>query len=285
MIDREGIPALQYMTGRGIALIGAYDSGAAIAKGEAWAATFTADYAIISALLAGQDSRAKGKINRFYFIPQTAGLLCLDIDRKNGKDGIQEFYSFCERAGKPRHLLPAIFRDLPQSFPCYVSTPSGGYHLYFKYTGGKVQKKLLAPDTPAVEIKQGAPGLTVPGSYKGGRPYVLHGDIDAAPPLPAFILESLVPPKPQAPAYRPATDVKKEWGRPSWDKIKEWTETDGNFSGRNDKAFSYAVHARNHGWTERDTLDQLRGEPSLDGLPETEIITAARSAYSKGKTA
>jgi hypothetical protein len=277
--------ALEYITGQGMPMIGAYDTGATIAKGEAWAAAFTASLETLAALRGGKDSRAKGiQIQRFYFIPQAAGLLCLDIDRKNGKDGTAEFYRYCETHGKPRALLPAILRDLPESFPCYTSTPSGGYHLYFKYTGGKVQKKLLAPDTPAVEIKQGAPGLTAPGSYKEGRPYVLHGNIEDAPQLPAFILETLAAAKPKAaPAYIPAGKQKKEWGRPSWDKIREWTEQDGNYSGRNDKAFSYAVHARNHGWTASETIDQLRGEPGIEGLPETEIITAVKSAYSKGR--
>ena len=70
---RKGIEALAYMTGKGIALIGAYESGAAIASGEAWAPAFTADMKIINALRAGTDSRANGSINRFYFLPQAAG--------------------------------------------------------------------------------------------------------------------------------------------------------------------------------------------------------------------
>jgi hypothetical protein len=281
---REGLAALEYMAALRIPMIGAYDSGAAIAKGEAWGAAFTADMKIITALRGGEDIRAKGiKIQRFYFLPQAAGFFCLDIDRKNGKDGISEFYQYCEQQGKPRALLPAILRDLPESFPCYVSTPSGGYHLYFRYAGGKAPRKLLSPDTPGVEIKQGAPGLTAPGSYKEGKPYVLHGDISGAPQLPAFIVATLQPPQPKAAAYRPADNPRKEWGRPSWDKIREWTEQDGNYSGRNDKAFSYALHARNHGWSESETIDQLRGEPGLDGLPDTEIETAVHSAYNKGR--
>jgi hypothetical protein len=275
------------MTGKGIKLIGAYPSGATIAKGEAWAAAFTTDMNIINTLRAGEDGRAKGmKVERFYFIPQAAGLLCLDIDRKNGKDGIEEFYAWAEKtAGKPRHLLPAIFRDIPASFPVFVETPSGGVHLYFRYSGGKPRGKLLSPDTPAVEIKQGPPGLTSPGSYKNGKPYILRGDIGQAPPLPAFILAEIEPQKAKTAAYVPRAETKKEWGKPSWDKIREWTEADGAGAGRNDRAFNLARHARNHGYTESETMASMRGETYLDGLPEKEIETAVHSAFSRGKTA
>jgi hypothetical protein len=281
----EGKEALAYMAGKGIALIAAYDSGATIAGGAERAAAFTTDMSIIDGLRAGTDSRAKGRINRFYFIPANAGLLCLDIDQKNGKDGIQEFYAWAERAGKPRHLLPRFLQDLPDNFPCYVQSPSGGLHLYFSYSGGKVQKKPLSPDTPGVEIKHGEPGLTSPGSYKNGNPYILHGELDTAPPLPAFILAAIEPPKLRAVAYIPKQPDKKDWGKPSWEKIRDWTETDGAGAGRNDRVFNLARHARNHGYTEAETLSAMRGEPSLDGLPEKEIETAVHSAYTKGKTA
>jgi hypothetical protein len=279
----EGLQALKYMTAHGIPLIGAYDTGATIAKGEAWASAFTTDMKIINALRAGKDCRANSRITRFYFLPQTAGLLCLDIDRKNGKDGIAEFYAWAERAGKPRILLPRILQDIPANFPCYVSTPSGGLHLYFSYAGVKIQNKPLSPDTPGVELKHGAPGLTSPGSYKNGTPYILHGDIENSPPFPAFILAAIEGPKPKAPAYQ--THAKKEWGKAPWDKIREWTEADGPGAGRNDRAFHLARHARNHGYTETEALAAMRGDPYLDGLPEKEIETAAHSAFSKGKTA
>jgi hypothetical protein len=284
---REGLEALEYMTGKGIALIGAHDNGATIAKGEeARTAAFTTDMKIINALWDGVDNRAKGKsITRFYFLPQAAGLLCLDIDRKNGKDGIEEFYLWAEQAGKPRHLLPRNLQDMPHNFPCHVSTPSGGYHLYFSYQGAKLQKKPLSPGTPAVEIIHGAPGLVSPGSHKNGLPYILHGEIENAPPFPAFILASIEPPGQTAAVYIPHAPCKKEWGKPSWDKIREWTEIDGTGAGRNDRAFNLARHARNHGYTEAETLEAMRWEPSLDNLPEKERISAVQSAFSKRKTA
>jgi len=272
------------MTGKGIPLIGVYNSGATIAKGESWASAFTTNMGIINALRTGLDNRVKTMITRFYFLPQSARLLCLDIDLKNGKDGIKEFYTWAETvAGKPRHLLPHFLQNIPDYFPCYVKTPSGGLHLYFSYTGEKIQKKTLTPDTPAVEIKHGAPGLTSPGSYKNGIPYVLYGEIENAPRLPPFILAAIELPKKKAPTYIPYNQQKKEWGKPSWDKIKEWTEIDGAGSGRNDKVFHLACHARNHRYTEAETISALHGEISLDGLPEREIETTVKSAFSKRK--
>jgi hypothetical protein len=247
---------------------------------------FTTDFREIAALMAGKGNReglARGTaIERFYFIPANSGLLCLDIDRK---DGIVELYAWAERTGKPGHLLPRFLQDLPANFPCYVQTPSGGLHLYFSYSGGKVQRKTLSPETPGVEIKHGAPGLTAPGSYKNGTPYILYGDLETAPPLPAFILAAIELPKPQAAVYIPQPQRKKAWGKPAWDKIREWTEMDGTGAGRNDRAFHLACHARNHGYTEAETVDALRGEPCLDGLQVKEIETAVHSAFSKRKIA
>ena len=113
----------------------------------------------------------------------------------------------------------------------------------------------------------------------------MHGEIENAPPLPAFILAAIEPPKKKAATYIPQRNEKKEWGKSSWEKIREWTEADGAGAGRNDKAFNLARHARNHGYTEAETLAAIRGEPSLDGLPEKEIETAVHSAFSRGKTA
>ncbi len=276
---RQGINALQYLTEQGIPLIGVYQSGAMIAEQKP--ESFTTDPAEILSLAEGRgdkNGRARGTpIERFYFIPKDAGLLCLDIDRKNGKDGIAEFYAWAERNGKPRHLLPRFLQDIPNNFPCYVSTPSNGYHLYFRYTGSLIPKKPLAPNTPGVEVKHGKPGLTAPGSYKNGQPYTLHGSLENTPDLPAFLLAGFKIPAPARAVYLPAQ--KKDWGKPSWEKITEWTEKDGAGAGRNDRAFNLARHARDHGYTETETLEAIRFDSGLDGLPEKEILSAVRSAF------
>jgi hypothetical protein len=58
-----------------------------------------------------------------------------------------------------------------------VQTPSGGFHLYFKYNGLEVKLRELAP---GVEIKEWQ--ITCPGSRRENNGvYVLHGDLNAAP--------------------------------------------------------------------------------------------------------
>ena len=183
---RERLAALKYMADLRIPLIGAYSSGAMIDKQEP--ENFTTDKAEIAALMAGKGNkkgRAKGiKIQRFYFIPEAAGLLCLDIDRKPGKvDGLKELYKLF-----PKDTLPRALQDIERFFPCYVKTPSGGYHLYFKYSGKHIPKIDLCPE---VEVKHGKPGLTAPGSRKENGDYVLYGVIKDAPPLYGIIIDRI----------------------------------------------------------------------------------------------
>jgi len=122
-------------------------------------------------------------IERFYFIPAETGLLCLDIDRKPGKpDGLQELYRLF-----PRDTLPRELANIDR-FPCHVTTPSGGYHLYFRYDGPPIKKTDLAPE---VEVKHGRPGLTAPGSRKGNGSYILHGELEDAPPLYGIIIDRI----------------------------------------------------------------------------------------------
>jgi hypothetical protein len=184
---RRGMEAIEYMVKQGIPLIGVYQSGVMIAEQKP--ENFTLDPIEIAALIRGngnKQGKAKGTpINRFYFIPQDAGLLCIDIDRKEGKkDGLKELYKLF-----PKDTLPRGLQDIERFFPCYVSTPSGGYHLYFRYNRETIRKCDLCPE---VEIKHGRPGLTAAGSRKENGEYVLHGDIADAPPLYGIILDRIL---------------------------------------------------------------------------------------------
>jgi hypothetical protein len=285
-----GLEALQHMTAHGIKLMGAYESGAGINRARIegdYDAAFTNDLAEIKALMAGLGDtagRAQGtKITLFRFIPGLYDFLCLDIDRghSDGVDGLAELYRFFDSIGKTKENLPPVLRELPQSFPCYVTTPSGGFHLYFKYRGPKSWG--LFANVRGVEIKHMKPGLTAPGSRKASGEYVLYGSLEAAPLLPAFIKNRLTLPKEERPpGYIGPGREKKKYGAASWEKIREWVDTDGSYAGRNARAFAFAVKARTHGWEKTDTLRALRMEPSVEGLPETEYISVVNSAYSKG---
>jgi hypothetical protein len=217
--------------------------------------------------------------------------LVLDIDRNHadGGDGLLNLYRHLENIGKPKTLLPAYMADIGKGrFPFYTQTPSGGLHLYFRYVGKYITGS-LAPD---VELKN----LQVSAGWKPGaghtpRPYILHGEIEDAPLLPAFILEKITPlkadgPGRDSPAYRPSWAEKKgsgAWGRPSWALIVEWTDKDNRAgAGRNNRAYSLALHAATHDWPKEDTLQNLENEPSIEGLPYAEIKSVVNSAYKKG---
>jgi hypothetical protein len=281
------IQALEYFTKRGIKLIGVYESGAMICRTRVdgdYDNSFTDDIPEIKALIAGMGDaagRAQGKkIELFRFIPGDYDFLCLDIDRghADGVDGLKELYTFFDSIGKTKENLPPVLRNLPESFPCYVSTPSGGFHLYFKYRGPKSHG--LFANVRGVEIKHMRPGLNAPGSRKPKGEYILFGDLDNAPMLPAFIKNRLTLPKEERPPeYIGPGREKKKYGAASWEKIKEWVDIDGSYAGRNDRAFALALKAKTHKWEKPDTLRALRMEPSIEGLPETEYISVVNSAY------
>jgi hypothetical protein len=244
MKGKEGCEALCEYLRSGIHLIGVYDNGATIAKGDEYDKAFTCDLPIIENLWLGNDKRTNGQeIRRYYFKPKAVGLICLDIDCKNGKDGISEFYNFCRTRGKSKEQLPKMLQELRNNFPCFVKTPNGCYHLYFKDRGEREGKITHLPNTPAVEVK--TKQLTAAGSFKDGKPYVLYGDISAAPLLPIFIENVIfntetmkknpneirvLLQKQKGKQRIKSSQQKKDLGKPSWDKITEWTENDNSLN-------------------------------------------------------
>jgi hypothetical protein len=100
-------------------------------------AAYTAD---IQAVKAAWERRAR----RFKAFVR-GRFLAIDIDRHPGKaDGLETFYRLF-----PRETLPEELKDIPGSFPCYVLTPSGGYHLYFRYDGPELKVRELAAERVA----------------------------------------------------------------------------------------------------------------------------------------
>jgi hypothetical protein len=257
----EGVAAVKHFTEHGIPIKDFYAKGADTDR-----TTYSTETLL-----------EHGKKYKIYL---SRRFLCLDIDRKpkdieregNRGDGLQNFHAWLESIGKTRELLPSYLRSIENgNFPCYMETPSGGLHLYFKYKGSTVSGALC----PHVEIKT----VQLSAGYKDGKPYVFIGDIDKAPNLPMFIRGRLPVVEKQTPRFIPLQQS-KQYDKSAWEKIVEWTDADskGN-DGRNEYAFSLAVHAKTHQWTENETLEALQHEPRIDGLPETEIISAVKSAY------
>jgi hypothetical protein len=61
-----------------------------------------------------------------------------------------------------------------------------------------------------------------------------------------------------------------------------WTDKDNRAgAGRNNRAYSLALHAASHDWSEEDTLTALQAEPSIGDLPVSEITSVVNSAYKR----
>jgi hypothetical protein len=286
----EGLAAIREILLAGANVIGAFSSGAFIAKGDDFHAAFTADTETVKALMEGRgdkQGRAKGSyIERFRFCPAPAGMLCLDIDRghENERDGLAEFYSMFEKAGTPRAALPSMLRDIEAgSFPVYTSTPRGGFHLFFRYQGPEVKKGLLAPN---VEIFHANAYLTAPGSRKDGKPYILHGSLAAAPDVPPIIGRRL----PKSKAETPKKAVfsfghEKKKGIPDMDQIAAWAEQDKSYSGKNELCHEIALRAARDGYNynAEEVITFLQHYPHTSG--HSQIRDAVLSAFRyMGKT-
>ena len=130
----------------------------------------------------------KFPVRRFSFLPAQAGLICIDVDVKNGVNGIEEMRKFADKIGL----------DLKETFnkTTHVKTPNGGYHFYFKYPHGP-NEKFKNELCPGVEIKAGKRALTAAGSTKTieingkkyQRLYKMIGKIEDSLPIPYGLKE------------------------------------------------------------------------------------------------
>ena len=173
-----------------------------IVKKEKWDSKATDDIELIKKYMSGA-LWPNVPIRLFRFIPAEAELVCIDYDKGhgNGVDGEAEFYRLMRAHGYDP--LPPLIRNL-QAFPVRVETPSGGLHLYFSYNGPPIEKAVLAE---SVEVFHVDP-LTAAGSEKENKAYILYGNLDEAPPIPAELLEIITANKkqrqqaPDYPAYQ-----------------------------------------------------------------------------------
>ncbi len=180
--------------------------------------------------------------------------MCIDIDIgfADGGNGLASFYAFFAQRG---FALPDYLQNIQAgSFPCYTKTPSGGFHLHFK--------------------------------YKGTKQYILVESFAHAPTLPAIIENSLTPYQDEKPGV-----VKPHftYERPDWQKtppllsmIAQWAYEDGNFDGRNRLCFEIARRAArpDYGYTATEVEDFLRSYPQTAG--HKQIKDAVKSAF-KGR--
>jgi hypothetical protein len=203
--------------------------------------------------------------------------LVMDIDRKPGKpDGLKMFYRLF-----PRETLPEELQNLPESFPCYVASPSGGFHLYFKYDGPEFKVNELAP---SVETKEWQ--IAAPGSYKkieaeGGmitKPYILHGELDDAPPLYGLIIDAIEDVKRKKEREKAARSLEhsRPRSRVAADRPMRYTqsrttldtladEAAAKYGGHHDRQVSFAGRACRCKFSGAETLAYVKSRPDVFG--------------------
>ena len=285
MEEIEALPdGLRHALTLGLPLLAFYPTNRALSK---YALTtdprhpdpFTRDPQEILDLYQGRgDKQGRGKghaFRLFRFRPSWGRLLCLDIDRKPGKeDGLKNFYSLFD-------TLPQALADIEGgSFPVYTRTPSGGFHLFFKYTGGhSFPAQNLAPE---VEVKHDL--ITCPGSRKTeeGPEYTLTGSLDRAPALP-WIIEKRLTTRAQKEAQKPVfqfTYKRDQKGAPSLEYLAQMALKD-NPGGLTRNPLCHEVAKRaarpEYPYTVEDVVSFLESWPDTAG--HDQIRDAVLSAF------
>jgi hypothetical protein len=191
--------------------------------------------------------------------------LVIDVDRKPGKpDGLEAFYRMF-----PRETLPAELQNLPESFPCYTQTPSNGFHLFFKYEGAELKLRELAT---GIEIKEWQ--ITAPGSYRENGEYVLHGELDKAPPLYGLIVDAIEETKRRKerekaerskPRKKTATDHPAQLEKPRITLDDLAQEAIAAHAGHHDRQVSFAGRACRCKFSGADALAYVKSRDDVFG--------------------
>jgi hypothetical protein len=191
--------------------------------------------------------------------------LAVDVDRHPGKaDGLENFYKLF-----PRGILPEELRNLPESFPCYTQTPSGGFHFYFRYEGPELKLRELAP---GVEIKEWQ--ITAPGSRRENGGYILHGDLNEAPPLYGLLIDRIGGVKQKK--EREKAERAKPRTRAAADRPMRYTpritlddlssEAVAAYAGHHDRQVSFAGRACRCKFSGAETLAYVKADPNIFGF-------------------
>lgn len=157
----------------------------------------------------GHAWKSNEKIKLFAIYPNQYNLFCLDIDGEKkdgdkihgtGTNGIKEFLNIIAKVDMTEKQK-RMFENFPFNFPCYVSSPNGGIHLYFKLSRlpEKWQLERNAKDnnvTTNIECKLNKQ-ITIAGSVKNGKRYILHGDLCNIPFIPMDLLNACCKARPK----------------------------------------------------------------------------------------
>lgn len=136
------------------------------------------------------------------------GILALDLDTKNGKDGIAA-------------MAAAGFPDVDALSPVRVRTPSGGCHLLFR--DNAALRNSASKIGPGIDVRAEGGFIVAPGSWKGDRRYMPEGEPVGTVALPTFpekLAEMAGYRAPVAPTVEDDDDDDDFWPAPQREKIK-----------------------------------------------------------------
>jgi len=209
-------------------------------------------------------------IKLFRFIPNEADFLCLDIDNKNGVNGIKSI----ENISKIYNI------DLKENFnkTTFVKTPNNGYHFYFKFKNENNEELKTQIDT-GIEIKYKL-ALTAAGSVKGNKIYKLNGILENALPLPEAILkigkgikrepkEKCFDNKTNSNGYNPYLNYLP----------KLMNEAIQEATGHNERAYRFACKGKRLNYDPKIIKEQIFKNPDYFGKSQKNLLSTIRSAY------
>jgi len=201
------------------------------------------------------------------------GVTIADVDTKNGKDGVST-------------LAALGFPDLAALTPVRVRTPSGGWHLFFRYD--ERLKNWVGKIGEGIDIRNNRGFVVAPGSLKGDSRYEPVGSQLGECDLPAFPEVLIPPPEPERAPVEVITNAAAnqiEWAE---DQLSELA---GRLAataagGRNDTlnhAAMWAGGAGAHGFLDRDAVRAvLWAAAEAAGMREPEFRTTFRSGWEAG---
>lgn len=161
-------------------------------------------------------------------------LVGIDLDRKNGVDGVAELLQLAARNGF----------TIPRTVT--VCTPSGGLHLWFTGPAGTTVPNSVSRLGPGIDVRGTRGYLVGPGSRGKTGEYTIHPSVmePTVHPIPEQLLTLLMPPPRAAVFQQPRRQVAGQRCSPL-DGLVRFVATSPE-GARNDRLFWAAARAWEH---------------------------------------
>jgi hypothetical protein len=204
----------------------------------------------------------------FRHVPYKTGFFCFDLDRHESKpDGIIGWYELLLKAYQQR--VPACLQNL-NAYPCFVVTPSGGAHLYFRQTIPVTCYKHRLPG--GVEIKYTD---WINCGYKNNKEYALHGTLTKAIELPDVVLAYLQ--EPPILTYDPCQKRHKKLNKTVSELLQTARNNNKYGNSRHDIILHIAYIGKHNGIDRQTIIDFIRADSYLAG--NVQIDSTVNSVY------